>query len=207
MTVISRLTAAALAALALAAVVIPAPASASSHKGLAVWAENRDIAPAVPLAELAELRSYFDLVQPAEHAPGRWDACYRVLLRQFRPKYTASGTSTVSVWASTHGRTPPGRVVGHPVFSGTEWVAWWVPSSGHVTFALEYTGTTAAVIPFRRWTYGTVHLQEMLKWMIRRGYLTGREELAGVSFGWEFAPGSGGSFTLRRYFMWERSSA
>jgi hypothetical protein len=189
------LIATAVAAAALAATFIPPPpaAAAPPARPLAVWAVERDFTPPVPLAHLTALWSYFDLVQPGEHAPGRWDACYLLKMRH--------GT-TVAVWASTHNQTPPGRIAARPWFGSTQWDLW--AGDGPLTFTVAYHyDTTAATIPARKWTYGTVYLRAMLNWLTAHRYLTGREQLAGVVFGWEFASAGGAdrSFTLRRYTL------
>ena len=189
------LIAAVIFAAALAGSFIPPPhvAAAPLAPPLAVWAAERDFSPPVPLAHLTALWSYFDLVQPGEHAPGRWDACY--LLKM-------SHGTTVAVWASTHNRTPVGRIAARPWFGSTGWDLW--TGDGHLTFTVAYHyDTAAATVPARKWPYGTVYLRAMLNWLTAHRYLTGREQLAAVVFGWEFASAGGAdrSYTLRRYTL------
>ena len=183
----------------------PAPASSAPYGQVTtVWAAERDMPTPVPLNKLTVFSSYFDLVQPGPKAPGSWDACYRVLLRGLRPK----AASTISIWASTHNRKPPGQIVAHPRFGGVEWDVWAYGSSGPVTFTLEYTELSAVVMPYRRWTYGTVHLLAMLRWLVSNGYLTGREQLTGLRFGYEFVSvgGSDRSFTVRVFKVEQRQA-
>jgi hypothetical protein len=195
--IVYAVIATALAAASLATALAPSPALAARRPPtLTVWATERDWSPAVPISQLAQLSSYFDVVQPGASAPGSWDTLYQLQLASQRP----NRTTDVAIWASTHNRTPPGRVVARPVFGGTEWEVW--AQGRSVTFTLQYNELSAVVLPVRRWTYGTVHLAEMLRWLTGHGYLTGREQLTELCFGWQFSPAASGQvYTARRFTL------
>jgi hypothetical protein len=189
---------AAAVAAAVAAVVAAAPAPAARAPALLqVWAVQRTYSPPVPVTGLS---SYFDVTLPDASVPGRWDVAYDLSLRQARP----SSTRQVAVWVHYHNRIPAGHLAAHPVIYGQQWNLYAAGAAGPVTFTLPYAAElTAAQFPARRWTYGTVHLQAMLRWLSGHGYLPRRAQLAGLSFGWEFASAGGASqvFTLQRFSL------
>jgi hypothetical protein len=96
----------------------------------------------------------------------------------------------VMFWVDNHGQTPAGSKVATVTLGGLTWNFY--QTGGYHAFVLDHNATT-----------GTVDLLAGIKYLMSSGYLSGRDRLWQVNFGWEICSTAGHpeTFTVSNFTL------
>lgn len=137
------------------------------------------------IGSLTSLSSSFAEKMPPSWANYDAEAAYDMFLNNYHG-------GEIMVWVANHDQTPEGSVISHAVISGRQYDV--------------YQGTAqmfSFVLSGRQETSGHVNLLSALQWLIHHHYLSGKEVLTQVNFGFEIASTDGVpmNFTVSKFSL------